>query len=285
VPLLGDRGISLPPAKVMNTLKSRKVLFVEGVEADYEEFIQRIGEIYDLTFRAKTRGLTVFETTGATQKWPFDAIEHFQRLIGVPLNYIFVSDRDFLTDDQVVERERQAGSEGRKIQHLLRRNRESYLLEPVIIARLLVRKWELKRHGDPMPSDLGESSIREFILNAARTASAATRARFQADQDVHLRLPASEKVLALEQLTRFFDTAYVEELNQGRIPYKLLDAKEVLKALRTRITTVSGISFSDKEIIQSFNRGEIPEEVQTILRDILTMFVPSARSRKRAGAC
>ena len=70
VPMLGDRGLALPPAKVMNTLKARRALFVEGKEADFEQFILACGEIFKSGFTTLTRGMTVFETGGATKQWP-----------------------------------------------------------------------------------------------------------------------------------------------------------------------------------------------------------------------
>jgi hypothetical protein len=282
VPLLGDRGIALPPTKVMNTLKSRRVLFVEGYDDDYSDFVQRLGEKYKSGFGAETRGLTVFETTGATQKWPFDAIDAFQKLIGVPLKYVFLSDRDFLTDQQIADREARATSESKSIIHLHRRHRESYLLEPKIIARLVKSKWEAKIQDGPLPANLDENAIKEFILNHARSAANATRARFQADQDANLRLPAAEKVAALEALNEFFEEAYTNPLSANEIPYKLLDAKQTLKALRTHISDSSGISFSDREIIESFQQAEIPTEIKTLLGTVLSLFTePQIRVRRR----
>ncbi len=282
VPMLGDRGIALPPAKVMNTLKSRRVLFVEGYDDDYAEFIQRIGEVYKPGFRAQTRGLTVFETTGATQKWPFDAIDAFQKLIGVPLRYVFLSDRDFLTDQQLQDREARARSEAKSIQHLQRRHRESYLLEPKVLARVVTLKWEAKHSGESLPANLDENGINDFILNYARSAANAIRARFQADQDPNLRLAASEKVAALQILNDFSDEAFTEPLSANQIPYKLLDAKQALKALRTHIANTAGISFSDREIIDSFRQNEIPPEIGVTLEAVLSLFVePRIRFRRR----
>lgn len=282
VPLLGDRGIALPPTKVMNTLKSRRVLFVEGYDDDYAEFIHRIGEVYKPGFRAQTRGLTVFETTGATQKWPFDAIDAFQDLIGVPLKYVFLSDRDFLTDQQLEERNARAKSEGKSIQHLQRRHRESYLVEPKLIARVVGSKWEAKNTGKPLPANLDENGINDFILDHARSVANATRARFQADQDPNLRLGASEKVAALQALNEFFDDAFTKPLAANQIPYKLLDAKQALKILRTYIAGTAGISFSDRDIIESVRYDEVPREIGIILEAILSLFAePRIRSRKR----
>jgi hypothetical protein len=132
-----------------------------------------------------------------------------------------------------------------------------------------------------LPAELTEEGIIDFILTGARDAASATRARFQADQDANLRIPASEKVAALEKLNDFFDDAFTRPLAADEIPYKLLDAKHALKSLRTRINDIAGISFSDREIIESFEARDIPSEIQDVLAAVLSLFVrPRTKGKK-----
>jgi hypothetical protein len=132
-----DQGLSLPPNKVLEALRVRRALFVEGLDADYETFIAALGKVYSPGFASRIRGLTVFETGGAQKKWPFDAIACFERLLGTSLDYVYLSDRDFLTDAEVARRVQDAITTERTILHLERRNRESYLLEPAEVDTLI----------------------------------------------------------------------------------------------------------------------------------------------------
>jgi hypothetical protein len=149
-------------------------------------------------------------------------------------------------------------------------------------SRLVRSKWEAKHSGEPLPASLEENGINDFILNLARSTANATGARFQADQEPNLRLAASDRVAALQTLNDFFDEAFTEPMSANQIPYKLLNAKEALKALRTHIADTAGISFSDREIIESFRPDEIPPEIGAILEVVLSLFTESRiRSRRR----
>ncbi len=110
-PMLGDRGLAMPPMKVMDTLKSRKVLFVEDYESDFQDFLNELGEVYKPGFKARVKDLTVISTKGITSSWPFEAIACFEKLLGTKIDYVYVSDRDFHTDENVLEREARARKE------------------------------------------------------------------------------------------------------------------------------------------------------------------------------
>jgi hypothetical protein len=272
VPLLGDRGLALPPAKVTNTLKSRKALFVEGIESDFREFLERLGEVYRPGFRAITRGLTIFQTKGSTSRWPFDAIACFQDLIGASLDYVYVSDRDFFTDEQVREREDKAEKAGYRIFHLNRRNRESYILEPGILSRVLLARWKDKFPGGPDPDILTENAIRQFILEDGKQSEDETRTTYLVQQEPYLRGDAAHRTEMTRKVNEYFRCAYTEPLQQGEIPYKLLDSQSTLKNLRGTITEQCKISFSDREVWEAFKPMEIPAELKTVLDKILNMF-------------
>jgi AAA ATPase-like protein len=280
VPLLADRGLSLPPNKVINTLKSRKALFVEGKEADFESFIQVLGEQHKPGFQVRTRGLMIFETGGATRLWPFDAIEGFTKLLGVDLEYVYISDRDFLTDEDVLEREKRAKSERQMILHLSRRNRESYLLEPAIIEATITRKWNKKNKGQKFPDELTAKSIAAFILNASKELETETQAKFLAFHESKIRKAASESTKVMAALIEIFKKGYTEEVGRNRIPLKYLDAKNVLAAFRADVAKKFGISFSDREIWAEFKPMDIPSEIRVIVDAAIGLFESEKTTRR-----
>lgn len=272
VPLLTDRGLSLPPNKVINTLKTRKALFVEGKESDFESFIQALGELYKPGFQVKTRGLMVFETGGATKLWPFDAIDGFSKLLGVDLEYVYISDRDFFTDENIADREKRAKSEKQKILHLGRRNRESYLLNPNILELTVKKKWERKNKGQPLPDDLKAKSLTESILRIAKDLETETNAKFLGFHDKTVKSAGADSTKVMTGLIESFKTGYTNEIAAGRIPLKYLDSKNTLATLRTEIMNKHGISFSDKEIWGEFTAVEVPAEVRAVIDVTLALF-------------
>jgi predicted ATP-dependent endonuclease of OLD family len=273
IPLLGDRGISLPPAKVIDTLKSRKVLFVEGNDADYEEFIKAIGIKFSPTFLSDIRGITVFETEGVTKKWPYDTIAAFEKLIGVPIKYVYISDRDFCTDNQLAEKQKASQKiKNQKSHFLKRRNRESYLCEPKILSKLLNNKWNIKNAGKKVPDALTEESIKQFFIVKSREFEEETRTNLLVQQEPYLRGPVEDRTKKTSELNIFFRDNYTNLLSADQIPYALADCKEMLKNFRTFISDNYKISFSDKEIISQFEKEDIPSEIIKILIDITAMF-------------
>jgi hypothetical protein len=76
-------------------------------------------------------------------------------------------------------------------------------------------------------------------------------------------------------LNEYFRHAFSESMGRAEIPYQILNAKEILRALRARISHDHNISFSDVEICRATHRDEIPTDLRTVLASILDMFPPS----------
>jgi hypothetical protein len=272
VPMLGDRGLALPPTKVINTLKNRRALFVEGKEADFEQFILECGELYKPGFKSRSRGLTVFETGGATKQWPFEAIGCFGNLLGVQLNYLYVSERDFLTDAEVQARIQRAANERQSLAHFERRHRESYLLEPAILAKVLTKKWKTKCPKAPLPDDITVDGIRKYILVEAKKLEDDTNARLLVEHEQQLKGDASHRTEETRKLQQYFRESYTEPLARGEIPYKLLDCKQILKGFRTEVAEKHMISFSDRDILGNFSLEGIPQDLKVVLDRVLALF-------------
>jgi predicted ATP-dependent endonuclease of OLD family len=274
VPMLGDRGLALPPAKVMNTLKARRALFVEGKEADFEEFIHACGEICKPGFTTITRGITVFETGGATKQWPFEAIDCFQQLLGVDLKYLYVSDRDFLTDLELAERATKANHDKRSLSQLQRRHRESYLVIPEVLARVIEKKWRTRHADEPIPNGCTAESIKAFILSKAEELEETIRSDLLVEHEQVLRGTHDHRADETRRLNEYFRDAYTKPLAQGEVPYKLLDCKQVLKDFRTRISTDHRLAFSDRDILDCLTRSDLPADLLTTLEQVLSLFPP-----------
>jgi len=270
IPMLSDQGISLPPAKIIETLKSRRVMFVENNHADYEDFFKILGQKYDAGYLSKTRGLMVFETEGATKKWPFDAISTFETLLGVPIKYLYVSDRDFATDEQIREnRSRVTDTDAKIIHFLVRRNRESYLCEPKILTRLLYNRWNQRYPNQDYPDDLKETAINQFFVNCARDAEVDVQTTFLMEQEQYLRGNAEERERKTRKVTQYFKENYSDIIASGQIPYKLFDSKATLRKFRKKISDDHRFSFNDKEILSFFEQEDIPEEICAIISDLI----------------
>lgn len=282
IPQLSDMGLSLPPRKLMETLRGRKVLFVEGEEADYENFLKVLGRKVLTDFPEVTRMLTVFQTEGPTMHWPFDTIKAFEKLIGISIRYVYISDADLNTDEQLEERAKKATDQGHTICNLSRRNRESYLLDPIILSRLLQRKWETKNSKDETPEFLTQQGIKNFILEHAEKDEDQVRTKLSVCQEPSLRGDADHRMKRTQEVNDFFRQNYTVPLQNQEIPLRLLDSKMVLRALRTA-TQEYGLSFSDREILEEYTQDEIPQDIKGIVAAIRNMFQEREVSGTGAG--
>lgn len=274
IPLLTDRGLALPPNKVIEVLRTRRALFVEAAEADYEQFVRAFGEVVFPGFSIQTRDLKVFEMGGAEKKWPFEAIDCFKALLGTDLSYVYLSDRDFLTDAEIDDRLQRAVAQDRTIAQLERRHRESYLLDPVVLARLFSVLWERANPGEPVPDAATHDGIRDFVLAQARDLEDDARTDLLVQHEGSLRGDHAHRSAGTKALQEHFRLVYSEPLARGEIPYVLLDAKRVLRSLRADLINNHRISFSDLDICSAFLAAEVPSDLRDLLERVRGLFPP-----------
>jgi len=204
-------------------------------------------------------------------KWPFDTIKAFEKLIGTKIRYVYLSDADLNTDEQLREREKKATEQGHTIRHLSRRNRESYLLDPIILSRLLQKKWKVKNATVDTPELLTEQGIKIFLLENAATDEDQVRTNLLVYQEPSLRGDAQHRTNRTKELNDFFRVNYVIPLQNKEIPFRLLDSKTLLRAFRTEAQAY-GLSFSDRGILDEYTQDEIPQDIKNIVSDIRNMF-------------
>jgi hypothetical protein len=189
--------------------------------------------------------------------------------MGIRLSYVYLSDRDFLRPEEVEVREQRANSAGKKLIHTLRRHRESYLIEPAVLHRLLKRRWE-KRHGlDTLPPLLTEEGIKEWFVNFAAQTSNSARSALQTQNEPYLRQDRGPRTL---ELNEWFDQVYTACVNNREIPYVLLDAKAAMTEFRKRVAQSFSIHFSDRDVFDEFTPDEIQEDVREVVQMIMALF-------------
>jgi hypothetical protein len=203
--------------------------------------------------------------------WPFDTIKAFEKLIGTKIRYVYISDADLNTDEQLREREKKATEQGHTIRHLSRRNRESYLLDPIILSRLLQKKWKVKNATVDTPELLTEQGIKAFLLEKATTDEDRVRTSLFVYQEPSLRGDAQHRTDRTQERNDFFRVNYVVPLQNKEIPFRLLDSKTLLRDFRTA-AQAQGLSFSDRDILDEYTKDEITQDIKDLVSDIRNMF-------------
>jgi len=255
----------------MDTLQGRRVLFVEGKDADYHAFIRTLGDIHTPGFTTTTRKLTVFTTEGPSMLWPFDVVQAFESLMGVELSYVYLADRDFNTEEDIAAFMTRSTRERKPLRFLARRNRESYLLVPDILCRAIINKWNVATRGT-VPPELTPTFLKDIILAECSAQEDSLAAKFDFYHDRKKRGSATEVQAISAALKRYFRESYSEQVRQGQIPYLLMDSKEVLRALRRQIAAKWSISFSDIDILKEYTAADIPADIAAVIGDIVALF-------------
>lgn len=265
--MLAQYGITLSTRSLYDALIDSRLLFVEGVKSDYELFLKKLGDLYKKTFSYTLRKVVVLGTGGATKKWPVEAISAFKELIKGDIKSLLVSDRDFNTDEDVSSQIKKMNERGLEMVSLSRRNREAYILEPDVLSRLLKNKFLKKNKNISVPEEFSKKKIAEFILKKAKAIETDTRAKFIAEKKVTGDL--AEKQTILKSLEDFFNKNYSQILLDKKIPFMLLDSKELLRSFREMINCKFKISFSDDEILSEFRKTDLSEDLKIVLDKIL----------------
>jgi hypothetical protein len=211
---------------------------------------------------------------GATKQWPFDAIDCFRQLLGVELQYLFVSDRDFLSDTELAERLGKAKKGKLSLVQLQRRHREAYFVVPEVLARVVEKKWRAKHVDEVVPNDCTVDSIKAFILSSAVKLQETIRTDLIVQHETALRGNSDHRKEGLLELNEYFTDAYTKPLALGEIPFKLLDCKQVLKDFRTHIAGQHHLAFSDRDILDCLSSSDLPEDLLHTLEQVLSLFPP-----------
>jgi len=281
VEVLSEHGIEFVPSKVIEMLRTRKALFVEGKDSDYKRFIGVLGESLYPGFSRAAAGLTVIQTEGQSAKWPFDAIAAFEQLVGVSLDYVYLSDRDFLLNHQVESREQRANTDRRMLFHTCRRNRECYLLEPVALSRLLTSKWGDRGEQVDIPHEMTVEGLTDWLLAFARGDEDAVRTNLMFQQEQYVRSDRAER---LSELHAYFRSVYTDKVANGEIPWTLLDGKKALTAVRRHVQDTLHICFNDREVLEAYRADETPDDIIEVINCLATMLgVPTRGSGAHAS--
>lgn len=267
---LARYGISLSTRSLYDTFIDCKVLFVEGIKDDYENFIKILGNICEASFLQTTRKVVVLGTGGVTKEWPIEAIQAFEQVAGGNIAHLLIADRDFKTKEEIEFKSKKAKESGVQIIFWERRNRESYLLEPKVLTRLLKKKFRKNNKKNDILANFSEKAIKDFILREAKDLRDDTHAKFFTDHTAYGS--HDEKIAKNTKLEADFRENYDRYIEKNQIPFLLMDSKQVLLQFRKHISDSFKISFSDTEILQEYRKNDFPPDLKEVIGKISGVF-------------
>lgn len=185
-------------------------------------------------------------------------------IIGSKINPIFVQDRDGLPNEYINDLELLARQDDIKIIFIDRHEIENYLLEPILIMKVL------KQSVTEITIEDVKTLILEVIKENKSEWNECIRKRAKHINNELKRLKnrnqKTEKVV-ITDVDNFIDSA---DLNFKKL-IALYPGKEMLRALRLKITNKYKISFSNNDLI-NITDGRTSKDLKNVLNKILKQF-------------
>lgn len=270
---LQSHGIQIVKTKLTEALKSQRVLFVENDENDYLSFLKSFGELAYEDFPIRCKDLVVISIGDGNPDWPYDAIEAFNKLVHSNVKYMYLRDKDHLTESEIQNILDRVKKNKKNWKCLHRRNRENYFIEPKVLAKVI--KTKLKKMGSGISHQgFTEKKIEEFFLKECQEKEDEERSKFMMQHERIIKGSASERSQINTELNKDFTKKYSQQLLSGKIPHFYADGKRLIKAFRTHLQTELKISISDKEIIGGFSKADIPKDLFDVLKEVRDLYEP-----------
>ncbi|MFN0153434.1 MAG: ATP-dependent nuclease [Gaiella sp.] len=233
--------------RLAKALRTKALVFVEGLDM---KVLRALARTLGAERVAKEEGVVVI-ALGGYSNW--DRVEPFQWLHDKFLRrstaVFVILDRDYRTDDAVAEVIARLGDVGVSATVWRRKELESYLLEPSVIARL---------------TDTTVSTIAEMLGNAVDGMRSSVFARLLEERQREASGSGRSRVSITEEADREFETRWSDETSR----IHLCPAKDVLASLNTVLQAAGHKSVSFRSLASEMSVEEIDRDVAQTIRRI-----------------
>lgn len=242
--------------------RNRHVLFVEG---DYDfRLLRRFARKLGLTEVSAGLGITPLESGG------FGSWQRITTLaagiadaLGTPLTIAAIYDRDFYCQEEIAHI-RSELSKHLELSHVHdRKEIENYLLIPEALDRAIARaiSERVARTGSEVQAvPKAVNLLRELsdpLKDEVQSQIIARRANY-------LRNTGKDIADITRETLSWFSSRW-EDLDSR---LTILPGKEVLRMLREKVQSLSGISLTDARIVEAMHKNEVPVDLKMLLTSL-----------------
>ena len=231
---------------------ARKCLFVEGKDVD---ILSKFGDVIspETSFFLKT--LPCVSLGGYSRlSDAYGASKLFERTTSGNIKCYCIVDRDYRSEDEVKEKERQA-KENSLLLHIWRRKEiENYIINPKVLFRTV----------KSINSLVTESEFMVFLTNIVDGFAIQVQDQYSANYS--LSNGGSKNLITCNEQARIFMSENWTSLDNK---IKLVPGKDALKRVMELMKANYKVSSSFTSIIKSFKPEEIDAEIKSVLDDLL----------------
>lgn len=237
-------GFNLRLAKA---LRSRVALFVEGNDM---KILRNIARVLGATKVCSEQGLSVVSMEGYSNKGMSSAFGWLNNtFLGKSVDVFVILDRDYRDEEVIQSTVNDLESNGVHAHVWRRKELESYLIVPTLIARV---------------SGLGIDVVEEFVRDEIDSMRHFVSARCLAEKNSSTRSSNDHQVTVNERFMNDFDERWRDEAwRLSRVP-----AKEVLSRVNQKIQDVGGKAVSARVLSSRIRPDEVAQEMRDVISGI-----------------
>lgn len=250
--LLGS-GFNL---KLARALRSKVALFVEGNDM---KILKNIAKVVGAGFFAGERGLTIASMGGRSNHHMATAFGWLNdNLLDNAVNVRVVLDRDYSSDTACADLEAKVSEAGVNCHIWRRKELESYLLVPSLIARV---------------SGASEDQISDLLAGAVHSLRAAVLARFLDDRQRTERSGDRHAVTVHEEYLNEFEQNWSRpEWAQNSCP-----AKDLLSSISGELQQRGFKAVSARQLSARIRAHEVPAEMRDVILEVESLLTSPSR--------
>ncbi len=253
---------SIDNIDAVSLLRSKRCLFLEG-DSDllvFDRFAARVG----LTPFLGDDRVVVMQVGGADRFGHVEQLDVLERLLGAPLASLEVRDRDGRLDQ---DREAIVTDSPRPLHMLNRDCIESYLVEPVVLHRIIEEIFsERARAEDPPDLDAVSALVDEVAETLRDVANDHLADRL--GKEIWRRESRHAGVPELNAAAReVVDAVWGDR--ERRL--SVLPGKRLLSGVRREIQDRYSVNFGNERLAEGFGPEEVPEELIEVLSRVAAL--------------
>jgi predicted ATP-dependent endonuclease of OLD family len=264
---LSETGIWPSHLELAEILRTKRVLLLEG-EVD-ERLLNCIGRIRYKNWDSRSKLIQIVYSNGSSSS-TVQRLEYIRvildRLIPGGVNVAHMRDRDLLCDNAVKSLRKESSQQKLNLFILDRRNSESLLIEPRIVAKALRTKYKSN-----LPSELNTSEkVNKFVTNIIMEWCDEERDVMPVKvREYNLswikNYPQEEWHQLEMQLASFTRKNWQEPISSGSIPWKLVDGKIILRRIRQKLQSLN-IILPEIELTTSMKESDFDAEMRKAVK-------------------
>ncbi|MBD3338468.1 MAG: AAA family ATPase [Candidatus Lokiarchaeota archaeon] len=271
---LSKVGIWPSHLELAEILRTKRVLLLEGSED--ENCIFHLGKLIYSDWGTKSRLVQIVYSEGSNDN-TIKRLEYVRKILSdiMPdgIKVAHLRDRDLLCDEAVNQIRKLAREKGLPLNILNTRNRESIFIEPVIVEKAV----KLKYQGN-LPSELkSEGSIsklaHEVILKWCNEELDELPVKIQEYNRswVYNNFDASKRREGEKFVASFLRESWTEPISKNKIPWKLVDGKTVLRAIRKSLQKYK-IVLSEEDLLNAMGKDDFDRDMIETVKMVYEWF-------------